>query len=115
MGRAILESMIIRGVPGRAEFSPEKMGKVTLAAGGFLYAGMNCFLPGQEHKAHVHEDQDKLYLVTEGEGEATLGEEITQVRTGDLILARAGVPHGLRNTGTANFAVLVVFAPPPKK
>jgi len=107
--------MIVRNVPGRAEYSSEKMGKVTLATGDFLYAGMNCFAPGQAHKAHVHADQDKMYLVVEGEGEAIVGDETSFIRKGDLVLARAGVPHGLRNTGTANFAVLVIFAPPPKK
>lgn len=107
--------MIIRNVAGRAEYSSEKMGKVTLAAGDFLYAGMNCFAPGQEHKTHVHADQDKMYLVVEGEGEAIIGDETSAVRAGDLVLATAGVPHGLRNTSGANLAVLVIFGPPPRK
>ena len=107
--------MIVRNLAVQAQYSVDKMGKVSLAAGDYLYAGMNCFAPGQEHKAHVHADQDKLYLVVEGEGEAILGEETSTIRTGDLLLAKAGVPHGLRNTSNTNFAVLVIFAPPPKK
>jgi len=31
------------------------------------------------------------------------------------VLAPAGVPHGLKNTGRAPMTVLVVFAPPPQK
>ncbi len=105
--------MIVKHAAARAEFKPEKMGKVTLAAGQHLYAGLNCFLPGQEHKAHIHSDQDKIYLVLEGTGEAQVGEEITTVEPGDLIVATAGAVHGLKNTGSANFVVLVLFGPPP--
>jgi len=107
--------MVIHNVAGRAQFPDTRMGKVFLAAGQHLYAGMNCFLPGQEHKAHVHSDQDKLYYVLEGSGEAQVGEELTRVSAGDLILATAGVLHGLRNTGAGPLSVLVVFSPPPQR
>jgi quercetin dioxygenase-like cupin family protein len=107
--------MIVKGAAAQAQFSPEKMGKVSLAAGSHLYAGLNCFEPGQEHSAHVHADQDKLYVVLEGEGEASVGGERTAVAAGDVVLAAAGVPHGLRNPGPGRLTVLVVFGPPPKK
>ena len=106
--------MIVKNVAGRAEFSAEKMGKVSLGAGAHLYAGLNCLLPGQEHQAHVHADQDKMYVVVAGRGEAQVGDEVHDVEAGDLILATAGVVHGLKNTGIEPFSVLVVFGPPPK-
>jgi quercetin dioxygenase-like cupin family protein len=106
--------MIVKNVAGRAEFSAEKMGKVSLGAGAHLYAGMNCFLPGQEHRAHVHADQDKMYVVLAGRGEAQVGDEVHDVEAGDLVLAAAGVVHGLKNTGDEPFSVLVVFGPPPE-
>lgn len=107
--------MILRHIGQLAEFDPGKMGKVSLAAGERLYAGLNCFAPGQEHAAHVHADQDKLYYVLSGAGEAQLGDETHEVAGGDLILAQAGVAHGLKNTGAVPLVVLVVFAPPPRK
>lgn len=107
--------MLLRNVVERAEFSEGKMGKVSLASGEHLYAGMNCFLPGQEHRAHVHADQDKLYYVLAGAGEAQVGEDVQAVSAGDLILAPAGVLHGLKNTGSEPLSVLVVFGPPPKR
>lgn len=107
--------MVIHNVAGRAQFGQEKMGKVSLAAGEHLYVGMNCFLPGQAHPAHVHADQDKLYYVLSGAGEAEVGAETHAVAAGDLVLAPAGVPHGLKNTGAGPFSVLVVFGPPPRK
>ncbi len=107
--------MIIRGAAGRAEFSDAKMGKVSLASGHHLYAGLNCFLPGQEHKAHVHADQDKMYVVLDGSGVATVGDTSEPVAAGDVIFAPAGVPHGMKNDSAAPLTVLTVFAPPPRR
>lgn len=107
--------MIVHDIARLAEFGAGKMGKVSLAAGERLYAGLNCFLPGQEHASHAHADQDKLYYVLSGTGEALVGGETRQVAQGDLILAPAGVGHGMKNTGSAPLVVLVVFAPPPRK
>lgn len=107
--------MILDNIAARAEFGSSKMGKVRLASAAHLYAGLNCFLPGQEHAAHVHADQDKMYVVLEGRGEATVGDEAGAVAAGDLVFAPAGVSHGLKNTGEENLVVLVVFSPPPKK
>jgi quercetin dioxygenase-like cupin family protein len=90
------------------------MGKVPLASGEHLYAGLNCFLPGQEHQAHTHADQDKMYVVLSGEGEASVGEESSAVGPGDILLAPAGVVHGLRNAGAGPLTVLVIFSPPPQ-
>jgi quercetin dioxygenase-like cupin family protein len=107
--------MLLRQIVLLANFSPERMGKVSLAAGEHLYAGLNCFLPGQEHAAHVHADQDKLYYVLSGGGEVTVGEETHAVSEGDLVLAPAGVAHGLKNTGAVPMVALVVFAPRPRR
>jgi mannose-6-phosphate isomerase-like protein (cupin superfamily) len=105
--------MILRNAASKAEFSPSKMGKVSLGGGGHLYTGLNCFEPGQEHKAHVHGDQDKMYVVLEGRGEAMVGDEASIVEPGDVILAKAGVLHSMRNPGPERLVVLVIFGPPP--
>ncbi len=107
--------MIVSRIAAQATFNQEKMAKQTLAKGDYLYAGLNCFLPGQEHKAHTHEGQDKLYVILEGSGEAMVGHATAPVTAGDLVLAPSGVVHSLRNTSAANLVVLVVFAPPPAK
>ena len=106
--------MILRNAAGLAEFQPDKMGKVHLAGCDFLYAGLNCFEPRQEHKAHVHEDQDKLYVVLVGEGEVTVGPDTSSVSAGDVVVARAGETHGIRNTSAGRLVTLVVFGPPPR-
>jgi len=112
--RRYTSGVIVRNVASLAAFTPEKMGKVSLAAGDLLYAGLNCFEPGQQHAAHVHTDQDKLYYAVSGAGEVTIGAETSPFITGDLALAPAGVEHAIRNSGVEPFTVLTIFAPPPK-
>src|SRR5260370_1710385 len=65
--------MFLKNLSGLAEFSPQKMGKVDIARGGTLFAGLNCFEPGQGHVAHAPAGQDKLYVVFEGDAEIAVG------------------------------------------
>lgn len=106
--------MIVRNVASQAVFQPDKMGKVTLAAGGRVFAGLNCFEPGQTHKLHTHAGQDKLYFVIEGTGEVTVGAETESIGVGDLVLAPSGEEHALSNPGPGRLVVIAVLAPPPQ-
>ncbi|MBK9166293.1 MAG: cupin domain-containing protein [Bryobacterales bacterium] len=105
--------MVIANPAAEARFDPDKMGKATLARCRNLYAGLNCFEPGQEHKSHVHQDQDKFYYVISGTGEATIGDAAFPVSAGAFVAAPEGVPHGIRNTGDGRLIVMVVMGPPP--
>jgi len=107
--------MILHDAASRARFNSTKMGKSDLAAGVQLFAGLNSFEPGQEHKLHTHAGQDKIYFVLEGAGEVTVGDEAATIRTGDLVLAESGEEHSLRNPGPGRLVVMVVMAPPPRK
>lgn len=107
--------MIVRAAASRAQFRADKMGKADLLAGGNVFAGLNCFEPGQQHSLHTHPGQDKLYYVMEGEGEVTVGEAVERIAPGDLVLARSGEPHALLNPGPGRLVVMAVMAPPPAK
>lgn len=105
--------MIVRKAAEQAVFAEAKMGKATLLAGSRVFAGLNCFLPGQQHDLHTHSGQDKLYFVLEGTGEVTVGERTESVESGDLVMARSGEPHAIGNPGPGRLVVLTVMAPPP--
>jgi quercetin dioxygenase-like cupin family protein len=107
--------MFIKQVASLARFAPDKMGKGTLVHGESLFAGLNCFEPGQEHAPHAHEGQDKLYYVIEGSGMFQVGEQSDLLSAGDAAFAPAGVVHSIRNTGPARLIVMAVLAPPPHK
>lgn len=107
--------MFFKKLAGTAVFSAEKMAKANLARGEFMFAGLNCFEPGQEHAAHVHAGQDKLYVVLEGEAEIAVGDEKQVIGAGGGAFAASGVLHSVRNCGSTQLIVLAVLAPPPGK
>src|SRR5690242_10172448 len=107
--------MIFKHLAGLAEFSSQKMAKTDIARGETLFAGLNCFEPGQEHTAHTHAGQDKLYVVLEGEAEIKVGDEKQLVPAGGGAFARSGVLHSVRNCGDKRLVLLAVLAPPPAR
>lgn len=94
-----------------ASYRSDKMGKATIFASPRLLAGINAFEPGQAHALHAHHGMDKIYFVLAGEGVFLLDGRELAMRTGDMLVAPDGVPHGVRNTSAARLAVLVVLAP----
>ena len=94
-------------------FRLDKFFKSTLFQSKHLMLGLNCLEPGQAQHAHTHADQDKFYLVLEGEGEFVVGDETQAVGEGAVVWASAGVGHGVTNTGTKRLVLLVGIAPAP--
>ena len=107
--------MIVKRASARAKFRDGKMGKANLASGAHLFCGLNAFEPGQEHAPHAHCDRDKTYLVLEGHGELTVGDEVAAVGPGDFAFVPAGVVHSVRNTGDERLIVFVAMSPPPSQ
>ena len=87
--------------------------KATILDGEQLFMGMNVYAPGDGQTPHVHDDQDKAYIVTEGEGDFQVGGETRRCGAGAVISARAGVVHGVVNPGPGRLVLLVAMAPPP--
>ena len=57
------------------QFSSEKMKKNNLFQTPRFFCDIYCFEPGQEQKGHIHGEQDKVYLVLEGQGTFQVGSE----------------------------------------
>jgi len=97
-----------------AEWRLDRMGKSTLFKSVRMLVGLNSFEPGQFHSLHAHSGMDKLYQVIEGEGVLLLdeGRELA-MKTGDLVVAPEGVPHGIRNTSGRRLLVVAILAPAP--
>jgi quercetin dioxygenase-like cupin family protein len=107
--------MFVKRVTTLATFSPDKMGKSNLVQGDLLFAGLNSFEPGQEHAAHAHPGQDKLYFILEGSGMVQVGEERELLSAGDAAFAPSGVMHSILNPGPERLVVMAVLAPPPTR
>jgi quercetin dioxygenase-like cupin family protein len=96
-----------------AAFDPERMAKQTLFRSERVLVGLNCFEPGQQHALHAHEDMDKVYHVLAGNGRFLLDAEDVPMEAGMMLVAPAGMPHGIRNDGEGRLIVLAVLAPAP--
>ncbi len=95
------------------QFSEEKMKKNNLFQTPRFFCDVYGFEPGQVQKGHVHEDQDKLYIVLEGQGTFQVGGEEQVLGSGQGVMAPAGTGHGVRNHTQQRLSVLVFVAPNP--
>ena len=82
-------------VADHTAFASAKFAKADLARGTHLFAGLNCFEPGQAQAVHTHDGADKFYLVLEGKARMRVGAEEVEASAGTLVWAPAGVPHGV--------------------
>jgi mannose-6-phosphate isomerase-like protein (cupin superfamily) len=91
----------------------EKFYKTTLWQGEHVMVGLNCLEPGQVQKVHAHAGADKFYLVMAGRGSFIIGDEEQTAETGTVVVAPAGVSHGVTNTGAERLSLLVAISPGP--
>lgn len=66
--------------------------------------------PGQSLKRHVT-PVDVFFYILEGKGVVEVGEETQEVERDTIIDSPKGIPHLLRNSGSATFRFLVVKLP----
>jgi quercetin dioxygenase-like cupin family protein len=103
---------LVQRLPDRAVFRADKMAKVDCFRSERLLVGLNCFEPGQAQAVHAHAGADKFYVVLSGKANFVVGERTVAAGPGDLVLAPAGVPHGVARAETRT-VVLVAITPPP--
>jgi quercetin dioxygenase-like cupin family protein len=96
----------------RATFDSGRATKTDLQSGTRLFAGLNCFEPGQRESVHAHAEADKFYFVASGKARMLVGNETREATAGDLVWAPAGAPHGVLEA-LERTVILVAIAPPP--
>jgi quercetin dioxygenase-like cupin family protein len=95
------------------QFNSEKMKKNNMFQTPRFFCDIYCFEPGQEQKGHSHGEQDKVYLVLEGQGTFQVGSEKRVLGPGQGTMAPAGEEHGVKNHIGQRLKVLVFVAPNP--
>jgi quercetin dioxygenase-like cupin family protein len=95
------------------QFSQEKMKKNNLFQTPRFFCDIYCFESGQEQKGHIHGEQDKVYLVLEGQGTFQVGSKKKVLGPGQGTMAPAGEEHGVKNHTAQRLKVLVFVAPNP--
>ena len=60
---------------------------------------------------HVHSETTETYTVLQGEGQMVLGDEVTNVKEGMVVVVPPGIQHGLMSTIDTPIRVLMTFSP----
>ena len=95
------------GIPGNDIFHRAK----SADTGGVFSSVELVSQPGQGVSLHVHEDEDELVYVIDGEIEVTLGDQTMTATAGVLALLPRGIPHGFTNIGDKPSRILDVILP----
>lgn len=66
---------------------------------------------GTTTKLHRHLKSDEIYHITRGQGIMVLGDERTNVATGDTVFIPAGTLHRIRNSGDVPLKILCFCCP----
>lgn len=93
------------------QFNHDKMKKNRIFQTPRFFCDVYCFEPAQEQKGRIHGDQDKVYLVLDGQGTFTVGSEQRVLGPGQGTMAAAGETHGVANHTDKRLSVLVFVAP----
>jgi quercetin dioxygenase-like cupin family protein len=102
-----------KDVFAQMRFAPEKMQKINLFETKNFFCDVYCLEPGQEQKAHAHQDEDKIYYVLSGSGTFQVGEEFEELGEQQAVFAPAGAVHGAQNTSAERLMLLVFMTPNP--
>jgi quercetin dioxygenase-like cupin family protein len=105
-------SELFQHLPERAEFAASRMTKRDCFRSNRLLVGLNCFEAGQSQAVHTHAGADKVYVVLSGKATFRVGAHTREAGPQDLVIAPAGVPHGV-DAARERTVVLVAIAPAP--
>ena len=67
--------------------------------------------PGIAIPLHVHDNEDEVFRVIEGEMELTVGDKTTILKAGDLAFGPKGVPHSWKIVGNSKAKVILSIFP----
>jgi len=85
-------------------------GTSPLAAEGFSMGHVTLDPDGGQVPWHNH-DQEEVYFIIEGTGEACVGTERSEVQAGQALRVAPGLFHQLTNTGPRPLVMIYVYAP----
>lgn len=67
--------------------------------------------PGGDGGLHIHHREDESMLILEGSLEVTIDQHTRMLGAGDSYFAPRGIPHRIRNTGSAAMRSLMISTP----
>lgn len=80
-------------------------------SGGELFILENVFHAKGGPARHLHDEQDEVFYVVEGEFLIEVGDERTRLHPGDTLLAPRRVAHVWAHAGEGRGRILITFSP----
>ena len=105
--------METRKVDQLVRFSDEKMQKIPLFDSEKYFCDLYCLRSGQDQRIHSHPDSDKIYFVLRGKGTFHIAGQEKELGAGELVIAKPGEAHGVRNAAAEDLVLLVFMTPRP--
>lgn len=68
--------------------------------------------PGSEQPVHSHPDSEQVYVIVQGRGAITVGDETREVGPGTAVLVPPDTGHSIRNTGEERLVFISATSPP---
>ena len=68
--------------------------------------------PGSEQPVHSHPNNEQVYVIVQGRGAMTVGDETREVGQGTAVLVPPQTGHSIRNTGEKRLVFISVTSPP---
>jgi quercetin dioxygenase-like cupin family protein len=100
-------SFIPANVSGRSLLGESRRLKLDAATtGGDLYLVEGTMPEGSSVPLHVHQHEDEIFHVLEGEVLLTLGDETYEGKAGDMVYLPRSIPHSIATKGPATARVL---------
>lgn len=67
---------------------------------------------GEDIGEEVHEQNDQLFVIVDGTGEALVGSDTRSIQEDDLVCVPAGTNHNITNTGEGDLKLITIYTPP---
>lgn len=83
-----------------------------VATGKHSQIVLMCLQPGEAIGEEVHEENDQIFLVAKGSGEAMVAGTARPLEKGTVLLVEAGTRHDIRNTGDKRLRLVTIYSPP---
>ena len=105
--------METRNVDQLIRFSDDKMQKISVFDSAKYFCDLYCLKSGQDQRIHSHAESDKIYFVLRGKGTFHIAGEEKELGVGEIVIARPGEAHGVRNAAAEDLVLLVFMTPRP--
>jgi len=89
------------------------MQKVPVFESQMYFCDLYCLKPGQDQRIHSHVESDKIYLVLSGRGLFHIAGEERELAEGEVVIARPGQDHGVKNSSSGDLVLMVFMTPRP--